>query len=39
MKRFGDVIDRVSLYMPYPSDQIAPPVVSGLQELNRQQPS
>jgi probable F420-dependent oxidoreductase len=36
MKRFGDVIDRVSLYMPYASDQVAPLVVSGLQELNRQ---
>jgi probable F420-dependent oxidoreductase len=36
MKRFGDVIDRVSLYMPYDSDGVAPLVVSGLQELNRQ---
>jgi probable F420-dependent oxidoreductase len=36
MKRFGDVIDRVSLYMPYASDQVAPRVVRGLQDLNRQ---
>ena len=36
MKRFGDIIDRLSLYMPYASDQVAPLVVSGLQELTRQ---
>jgi probable F420-dependent oxidoreductase len=34
-RRFGDVIDRVSLYMPYAAEQVAPLVVSGLQDLDR----
>jgi probable F420-dependent oxidoreductase len=36
MNRFGDVIDRVSLYMPYASQAVTPRVVQGLQALNRQ---
>jgi probable F420-dependent oxidoreductase len=32
-RRFGDVIDRVSLYMPYRDTGVAPRILSGLREL------
>lgn len=32
--RFGDLIDRISLYMPYASEGAAPRIVQGLQALN-----
>jgi probable F420-dependent oxidoreductase len=32
-RRFGDVIDRISLYMPYKDQGVAPRILSGLREL------
>ena len=32
-RRFGDVIDRVSLYMPYRDSGLAPRIMAGLREL------
>jgi probable F420-dependent oxidoreductase len=33
-KRFGDVIDRISLYMPYAGRNLAPKVLAGLKALD-----
>jgi probable F420-dependent oxidoreductase len=35
VRRFGDVIDRLSLYMPYEADGLASRVMAGLQEASR----
>lgn len=33
-RRFGDIIDRISLYMPYRDSGVAPRVLAGLRELS-----
>ncbi len=33
-RRFGDIIDRISLYMPYRDSGVAPRILAGLRELS-----